>query len=359
MKKRTKITIWVLSIPVIVLIVFTLLKIRQNEQTAAGSTLPDIAMEYVVKRTDIGDYLEVMGTVFAPSRTVYGRVSGEIVQMEVEDNQRIEKDATVAVVDDTEYELKYLQAKTAYENSIGQAPKTIEERQLSLQIAKDNLKNTLIRAPSRGFIKDVSYNEGDLISPNSIICNIVKDDEMYVESSIDEVDLKKVKTGQSVRFVFEPLDNLQLDGKIDEISPIAKSSGGIVVIPIKFSFDETPTDKGVIAGLTCSVNIILMENRNIIIVPKLAVEEDENGSFVLVKKQPDKDTTSQKSDNPPEKRYVKIGEITESHIEITQGLEESEIIVIKPDEDRAREVMKQLNPGFPGGSGSNPPRMGP
>lgn len=352
MKKHIKVIIWIVSILVLILIAFTLLKIRRDKQIEASLALPDIAMEYVVKKTDIGDYLEVMGTVFAPSRTVYGRISGEIVQMEVEDNQRIEKDATVAVIDDTEYELKYLQAKTAYENSLGQAPKTIEERQLSLQIAEDNLKNTVIKAPSRGFIKDASYNEGDLISANSIICAIVEDDEMYVESSIDEVDLKKVKAGQRVQFVFEPLDNLKLDGKIDEISPIAKSSGGIVVIPVKFSFDKVPNDRGVITGLTCSVNIILMENTDIIIVPKLAVEEDETGSFVLVKKQTDTQTDAQK-------RYVKIGEITDSYIEITQGLQEGEIVVIQPDEKRAREVMNQLNPSFTGGGASGRPQMGP
>jgi multidrug efflux pump subunit AcrA (membrane-fusion protein) len=351
MKKRNKVFIWLFVIIIIIIFVFLMVKIRANQANTQQEALPNINLEYTVKRTDIGDSIEVMGTVKAPERSVYGKISGEIEELFVEENQTIEKDATIAVIDSTQYKLNYLQAKTAYENSLGGAPKTVEERLLSLQIAEVNLQNTVIKSPVNGFIKAVPVHEGDQISPNSVICTIVEDHNMYVESSIDEVDLKKVKVGQKVQFVFEPLDALKANGQVREISPIAQSSGGIVVIPIEFSFNELPKDKGVIPGLTCSVNILLMERTNIIVVPVLAVKEDEKGSYCFVKRENIGNDTDRKDQPLGEKRYIQIGQITENYVEVVDGLEEGEVVIIQPNEDRLREATRGLYPAFPGMGG--------
>ncbi|MEA1885275.1 MAG: efflux RND transporter periplasmic adaptor subunit [Thermotogota bacterium] len=356
MKKRTKGFVWLIIIIAIIVFIFLAWRIRVNRANTQQEILPNINMEYTVSRKDIGDSLEVMGTVNAPERTVYGKISGEIKYLFVEENQTIEKDATIAVIDSTQYTLNYLQAKTAYENSLGGAPKTVEERQLSLQIAEENLQHTVIKSPVNGFIKAAPVHEGDQISPNSVICTIVEDHNMYVESSIDEVDLKKVKVGQRVQFVFEPLDLLKVNGQVREISPIAQTSSGIVVIPIEFSFNELPKNKGVIPGLTCSVNILLMERMNIIVVPVLAVKEDEKGSYCFVKQENTSNETNKKNQSPGEKRYIQIGQITENYVEVVDGLKEGEIVIIQPNEERLREAMKGLNPTFPGmgGGGGRP-----
>lgn len=354
MKKRVKGFIWLFVIIIIIVFIFLLMRIRANRANAQREALPNINMEYTVKRTDIGDSLEVMGTVNAPERTVYGKISGEIEHLFVEENQTIEKDATIAVIDSTQYKLNYLQAKTAYENSLGGAPKTVEERLLSLQIAEENLQNTVRKSPVNGFIKNVPVHEGDQISPNSVLCTIVEDQNMFVESSIDEVDLKKVKVGQKVQFVFEPLKNLKVTGLVREISPIAQGSSGIVVIPIEFSFDELPKDKGVIPGLTCSVDILLMERSDIIVIPVLAVQEDEKGSYCYVKNENIETNSNKKDQAPGEKRYLQIGQITENYVEVIDGLEEGEIVIIQADEERLREAMKDLNLSIPGMGGGRP-----
>ncbi len=346
MKKRNKGFIWLVIIIVLIIFAILVMRIRAFRRASQEEALPDINMEYIVKRTDIGDALVVMGTVNAPQRSVYGKISGEIERLFVEENQRIEKDATIAVIESTQYRLNYLQAKTAYENSLGGAPKTVEERLLSLQIAEENLNSTLIKSPASGFIKNVPVHEGDQISPNSVLCTIVEDHNMFVESSIDEVDLKKVKVGQRVQFLFEPLDALKANGLVRELSPIAQSSSGIVVIPIEFSFDELPKEKGVIPGLTCSVNILLMERTNVIVVPVLAVLEDERGSYCYVKTENSENKVSTINQTPGEKRYMQIGQITENYVEIIEGLQEGEIVIIQPDEDRLREAMKGLNPSL-------------
>ena len=352
MKKNSKRIIWILMITFIVLLVLIIMRSRMDRHAENQMALPDINMAFEVRKTDIGDYLEVMGTINAPERIVYGRINGEIESLFIEENQTIEKDATIAIIENTQYRLNYLQAKTAYENSLGGAPKTVEERQLSLQIARQNLANTLINSPVSGFIKTVTVHEGDQINSNSIVCRIVEDQQMYAESFIDEVDLKKVQVGQRVQFVFEPLDSFKTSGYVKEISPIAETSSGIVVIPIEFSFDTLPKGKGVIPGLTCSVNILLMENSNVIIVPLLAVKEDETGSYVYVKNDSEGIQPSRKAEDSWDIRYIETGQVTEHYVEVTDGLIEGEIIIIQADEERLREAMKQLTPSFTGMGGN-------
>jgi|GEM_PF-363407 len=351
MKKRTRIII------IIVIIVaaaggWYFLRIRNQQQSETTSQLPNISMKYTVTRTDIGDSLEVTGSVTASERKVYGRVSGEIKQLFVEENQSITKGATIAIIDSKQYELNYLQAQSAYDNSLGEAPKTVEEKKLSLDLAREDLEHTVITSPVSGFIGSVSYMENDVISSNSVVCTVVEDNEMYVEASVDEVDLTKIKVGQKVQFLFEPLDNMILHGEISEISPIANSSGGIVVIPIEFKFDESPKGTGVIPGLTCTVDIYLMENTDIIAVPILAVQEDEKGSYVMVDNQSNTrgGTDGSAASTQGEKRYVTVGQSTEQYVEIVEGLDEGEIIIIQPDVTRAVTVMQELDPNFNGGS---------
>jgi len=350
MKKRTKILIWLVLIAVVViggLLIWNSLRSGASEK---GANMPDINLRYTVERKTIGDSLEVIGNVTAPERNIYGRVSGELEKLLVEENGRVEKGATVARISDNEYQLQYLQAKTAYENSIGTAPKIVEEKQKALEIAGENLENTVLRAPVSGFVKAVNYKVGDLITANAVICTLVEDGEMKVEASVDEVDLKKVEEGQRVQFTFEPLDNLRLNGKIRDISLHANSSGGIVVIPIEFSFNKDPREYGVIPGLSCNVKIVLMERADVISIPLLALKEDEGGTFVyILPPSAESNKNESKSGDDREKRYIKTGQKTEKYVEVTEGLEAGETVIIPPDQARAIQAMEDLNLSFTGG----------
>ncbi|MFP4461326.1 MAG: hypothetical protein ACLFQE_03945, partial [Thermotogota bacterium] len=101
MKKKMKGFTWLIVIIVIIILLFLLMRIRANRANAQQEALPNISMEYTVKRTDIGDFLEVMGTVNAPERKIYGKINGEIEHLMIEENQTIEKEATLAVIDST------------------------------------------------------------------------------------------------------------------------------------------------------------------------------------------------------------------------------------------------------------------
>ena len=86
----------------------------------------------------------------------------------------------------------------------------------------------------------------------------------------------------------------------------------------------------------------------------MAVKRDKEGSYVMVDTQEKKvDTQEGTSESTQgEKRYITIGQTTEQYVEVVEGLEEGEIILIQPNVARATELMMQLNPSFMGGTGN-------
>lgn len=294
--------------------------VDDSAQNAASS----FELEYTVRKMDIGDYFEIVGNVQAPVTEVKSFVSGRVTQLYCEEGDSISKGATIASVDDLEYRLNYLKAKSDYENALYDASKMIEQKEIQLEIAKRNLEYTVITSPVSGLIETISVAEMANVNSNGAVCSIVEDASMNVTGYIDEVDLKKIKEGQKVVFNFIPL-GITAVGKVDKIGKVANSTGGLVVIPVEFSFNEDPREKGIIPGLSCNVQIVLMEKPGAVVIPINALRRDEEGAFVYVR--------SEKNDGGNEKLRVETGSMTDNMVEITDGLTEGQKIVITPSND--------------------------
>jgi len=325
-KRRSKKKIVILVI-VAVVIVFVVLAINRvyNVRNTVGNITQDGAtafeLEYTVRKMDIGDYFEIVGNVEAPVTDVKSFVSGRIVELNCEEGDLITHGATIALIDDLEYRLNYLKAKSDYDNALYDASKLLEQKEIQLEIAERNLEYTVIKSPVSGVIKTVSVSENSNVNSNGVVCSVVEDALMKVSGYIDEVDLKSIKEGQKVIFNFIPLD-ITVEGKVSKIGKVANSSGGLVVIPVEFSFNSDPRIKGVIPGLSCNVEIVLMEKPGALVIPVNALQRDKEGTFVYVR--------SETKEGRKEKLMVKTGTITDNVVEITEGLSEGQIIIIVP-----------------------------
>jgi multidrug efflux pump subunit AcrA (membrane-fusion protein) len=321
--------------------------VRQNSAAAM------FQLEYTVKKSSLADYLEIIGTVDAPVYDVVSLVSGVVNSLPIEEGDRVTKDATLAMVDDLQYRLNYLEAKVDYENAIYETASTQEQTLLQFRIAEKNLAHTVIKSPAAGIISEVAIKEGDSVGQSGSVCTLVQDDEIFVQGYLDEVDLQKVRVGQKVLFEFSSF-GLEFEGKVEKISKVANSESGIVVIPTEFSFNTDPRSKGIITGLTCDVKIVLMEKANALFVPINAVKKDQKGTYVLVKGEKEGETVPV---------YIKTGASSSNTIEVTEGLQEGQKIVITPSAAVLNTFSTQsqqggLDLGMMGGGGGAPPMQG-
>lgn len=318
-KKRTKIYLWILVLAAIVGCSFMAWKfIFTKKPEVATDDAAKFQLEYTIKKSNLSDYLEIVGNVEAPIYEIRSLVSGIAKTVDVQNGVRVTKGATLASIEDLEYRLSYLKAKGDYENSLYEI--TMQQQQMLIQyeIAQQNLTETVILSPVSGVVADLAVKVRSSIGQNGIICSLVEDEQMYVNGFLDEVDLQKVKEGQKVIFEFTSF-NLQLEGKVGEISKTANTTSGIVVIPVEFNFLNDPRQKGIIPGLSCTVRIVLLEKANAIAIPTNAVSRDQTGSYVQVKGEKEGDI---------QKVYVKTGVTSANSVEVTEGLSVGQKIII-------------------------------
>lgn len=351
MKRRKWIT-WLIVVTVVVVAIVVGFLILKSKNTSSASTSSSNTssktepfLTYTVKKENMGDFLSLIGQVSAKTQKVFAKISGEIIDLYVQEGQRVKAGEVLAKVDDSQYQLQYLKALNTYNSSLGQAPAIVKENKLSMEIAKKNLDETEIKAPISGIIENLNVATGDMVGQNSVLMTILDDSNMKVDANIDEIDLSKVKVGQKAEIIFDQLNNARINGHVSFINPSAVNSGGLTVIPIELSFDKDPRSYGVINGIDCTVNISLMNGSNVIVVPNTAIQRDEKGEYVLVK-----------TNSGIKKTYVKIGQQTARMSEILSGLKEGDILIIKINGNSKGKTSTKRIPGM--GSILPPPSRG-
>jgi multidrug efflux pump subunit AcrA (membrane-fusion protein) len=271
--------------------------------------------------SETAEYISITGTLEVETREVISKISADIEEVFVKEGDYVTEDSTIAILDDTEYQINYINALNDYENSWDSSASERKLLELKLLQAEKNLGYAVIKSPINGIISSVNVNEGEMISNESAAVSIVDYENVYVSGVIDEIDMSKIYDEMKAVISFPNYD-VEITGSIYFISPVAESSGGVVVVPIEIELDENPYEKGIISGVSCDVNLIVKDFIDGNIVPSNTVYEDEEGSYVL--KQAD-DSES------PEKVYVEVGESTEDNVQILSGVELGDVLVIQPD----------------------------
>ncbi len=319
-------------------------------ETSDDEDFESVYLVYPVDESEneISEYISITGTLEAETREVISKISADIEKVFVKEGDYVTEDSTIAILDDIEYQINYINALNDYENSWDSSMSERKLLELKLLQAEKNLDYAVIKSPINGIISSVNVNEGEMISDESAAVSIVDYENVYVSGVIDEVDMSKIYNGMEAIVSFPNYD-VEITGSIYFISPVAESSSGIVVVPIEIELNENPYEKGIISGVSCDVNLIVQDFTGGNVVPSNAVYEDENGSYVL--KQVDDSETS-------EKVYVEIGESSDDNVQILSGVELGDVLVIQPDVEEILRLndLEENFVGGPGGEGERPPQ---
>ena len=158
---------------------------------------------------------------------------------------------------------------------------SIEQQQLSLQTAQQNLDDTSIRAPIAGVVSAVDAVAGETVpSPAVSIVGSGKEAEI----TLNEVDAAKVQLGQPANLEFDALPNLSLAGKVVEVDPVGTVSQGVVNYNVKISFvvsgSSTSSDQ-VKPGMSVTATIVTQAEQNVVTVPNAALVTVGTQKFVM------------------------------------------------------------------------------
>ncbi len=162
-------------------------------------------------------------------------------------------DAAAAALQEAKWYLSELKGESIPSDATGAELALLQQAEDDLKTAQERLDQTRLVAPFAGVIGSVNATVSEYASPGQTMITVSDSSHLQVETTdLSERDVTKVKIGDPANIFVEAL-NVNVDGKVTGISPIANTVGGDVVYKVILTFDEQP--EGLLRGMTAEVTI--------------------------------------------------------------------------------------------------------
>jgi HlyD family secretion protein len=210
---------------------------------------------------------------------------------------------------------------------------SVKQKEDALQDAQDALSDYYIRAPFDGMVAKIDIQKGDSLSSGSTVATFITAQKI-AEITLNEVDVAKVKVGQKATLTFDAIDGLTITGQVADIDNIGTVSQGVVSYGIKIVFDTQ--DARVKPGMSVSAAIITDTKTDVLLVPNSVVKSQGDMHYVEMlgvsgEESQQNNLSSQgiTSLTPPKSQMVEIGSANDSMTEITSGLKEGDLVIVR------------------------------
>ena len=335
---------------------------EQQAKVPSTETVRNISV-LAVQQATVPDLLEAVGTVHAAQTSdLASQMMGNIVEVRAREGDRVQRGQVLAVIDDSQprasvdraaaADTAAQQQLVAAESELALAESTLKRYQnlherksvspqefdevkarqqaalanrdmatagqgqarAALAQTRTSLDYTRIRAPFDGVVTGKKADSGALASPGMPIFTIEDVRRYRLDVTVNESDLRYVRTGQQVLVAIEALDSEALKGRVAQIIPAADPASRTFQVKI-----ELPADTRLRSGLFGRAQFSRGQ-RPALLIPRSAVVErgQLQGVFVL------------DQDKVANLRYITVGKPSGSAIEVLAGLQDGERLVAKP-----------------------------
>lgn len=264
------------------------------------------------------------------------QTAGTVEKVLVECGDEVKQKQLLAYLDETDarnmYQIalaKFNQAKDAYDrlkkvHDEGSLPEikwiemetNLSQAKSSLDISNSNLDKCKLYAPVSGIVGRRNIEPGmSSLTITSVPLELVDIRKLYVKISVPENEITKMEKGMKAVCKVSALTDLEFEGKITNISPVADIISRTYEAKILI---ENP-GKLLRPGMVCDVSLDKSSERNVILIPYQCVSVDnDNHQFVYVL-----DTLRKKVST----RIIKTGQYQGKDLEVHSGLTPGELIV--------------------------------
>jgi len=182
--------------------------------------------------------------------------------------------------------------------------------------AKKGLDDCRLYATVNGVVGKRSIDAGMMALPNVTSINIVKIEKVFARVPVSENEIASIKKGQKAEITISALGGNTFNGTVEEIGVMADPLAHTYKIKISI----INKDLKIKPGMICNVNIANGGGSYSIVVPSRSVMVDETGRNFIY--------SVNISTGRAARKYIKTGNLLTDGIEITDGLNEGEVVVV-------------------------------
>lgn len=266
---------------------------------------------------------------------VVARASGIIELILVEEGDYVEKGQILAQLEPKRYHLsldraradlvgiekelskinKVYSKKLVSDDTYDKISAQYESAKATLALAELDLKEATIRAPISGFIAERNAKVGNLTESfqRAQMFHIVEQKELYGIVHLPEKELPKVHKEQRAKLNMTALGGEEVDAFVERISPVVDPKTGTFKVTLR-----VPNTSNLLkAGMFAQVKLNYNTRDNATLLPRKALLaiDDKMNVFII-------------NDGKAQKVSVKIGYQEGEYVEITEGLNGDEQVVI-------------------------------
>ncbi|MDH5435745.1 MAG: efflux RND transporter periplasmic adaptor subunit [Gammaproteobacteria bacterium] len=236
--------------------------------------------------------LSLEESVAAKARIKQACVLYEVSQKDADRLVQLQKKG-LASIEKAEQSVGESKAKQA---ACAAAKATQMESEARIKVANAALERTILRAPFDGTVAEINGELGEVITPSPVgiatppAIDLIDDRCMYVSAPIDEVDAAAIRTDMMARITLDAFPDKIFSGRVRRISTYVQDREKQArTVDIEVDFENQENIKGLLAGYSADVEVILNIKKNITRIPTESIIGDDkvyvfdNGTLVETK----------------------------------------------------------------------------
>jgi RND family efflux transporter MFP subunit len=159
------------------------------------------------------------------------------------------------------------------EQAVAAAQGRVVAQEALVAEAKERRSYAKLISPITGVITEKVTEPGNLVQPGNEILKIGDFSRAKVIVQVSELELGKIKVGQSVEVSLDAFPNKKYTGRVIRISPAADTTARLIPVEV-----EIPnTDGNIGSGLLARVNFQSTAQQRVVI-PQTAIQAQQNES---------------------------------------------------------------------------------
>ncbi len=292
-----------------------------------GYSVGDLAQVTVTNSQGSYQGMDIAKIIDVKEEKVTAKISGKVKSVNTENGKYINKGDIIATIEGEDISLQIAEKQ----NSIEKYNSQIE----------DLVEGDTIYSPMKGTVLQINVSEEEVVDRTTALMTIADLDNMEIVIAVDELDINKIKLGQTASITSDVYPNEKFTGKVAKISMEGTNQSGVTTYDVTVKLDDR---KSLMSGMNVDVEILSDSRENVLVVPIDAVHK-LNGEYMVTVK----DSAGNKSDVK-----VELGLTTKDRVEITSGLSEGDTIVYSVVQSNTTQMPSGMNMGMPMGGGARP-----
>jgi membrane fusion protein (multidrug efflux system) len=260
-------------------------------------------------------------------------VEGRVVQILVREGSLVREGTPLFKIDDAELQAQVAQVeaerdlarqslartrellsqKASSQAELERADATMRSTEAQLELLKVRLARTVVRAPFAGVVGQRFVSLGDYVTSDTRLAALQTVSPQRASFQVPERYAEQVEAGQNVTFRVASLPGREFTGRVDFVDPIVQLPSRTIMVKARVPNPRRELQ----SGMFIEARLATAVRPNAVVIPEDAVLPLQGLNFVWVV-----------ADGKATRRQVDLGVRTPGFVEVRNGVENAEQVVV-------------------------------